>query len=288
LADQEGDLDSIITWATDEYLGSGVFKSSREILIRELRKTLLSIVDNLLEETNQKEPEFKPELLAPKRKINTIIEAPLSKARALLIPQIGGFILKIRSNMHPFQKRFSCAHEIGHTFFFNIKTDPPRRDFQYQKSRYWVEEELSNVVAREILVPTFSIREMVQKNGIPPSIGALRYLSNVYQVSFDVLRPKLVTDTFLWDSVIFKAQVLDDKVIVRQRDISKGISYRDVHIPRVIEKNSHCELFTDILLTVKREHLKDREVILKGKKYRMETLLLKYKKPVVTCVLTSK
>lgn len=280
-------LDSVLLWARDEYLGTGVFDSSREIMMSELRKTLLSIIDSLLEETNQKEPEFRPELLAPKRKINAIVEAPLSKARALLLPQIGGFILKIRSDMHPFQKRFSCAHEIGHTFFFNIRTDPPRREFQHQKSRYWVEEELSSAIAREILLPTFSIRETVQRNRLSPSIGALRYLSKIYQVSFEVLRPKLVTDTFLWDCVIFKARVSDDKIIVRKRDISKGISYRNIHIPQVIENSDHYKLFAAILSTVEKNHLKDEEVTVNKKKYKVETALLKYEKPVVICVLTS-
>lgn len=281
-------LDPPLLWARDKYLGLDFGNTSRELVIRELRKTFFSIVDELLEETGQEEPEFKPELLAPKRRIKDIIEAPLSKVRALLTPEIGGFVLKIKSDMHLFQKRFSCSHEIGHTFFFNIDSDPPRKEFSYQKSRYWVEEEFSNAIAREILVPSDSIREIVQKECPFPSISALRYLSKKYQVSDDVLRLKLINDMSLWDCIFFRASLFDDKVITKKRDISKGISYRNVHIPHIVKKNSeYFELFTVISSTIKEKRVRGKKVNINGKEYIIETRLLNYKKPTMIGILTT-
>lgn len=283
---RELSLDPALLWARDKYLGPGAYHASRELVKKELRKALFSIVDNLLEETNQKMP-FKPELLAPKRRVKNIVEAELSKVNALLIPEIGGFLMKIKSNLHPFQKRFACAHEIGHTFFFNIDIDPPRREFQYQKSSYWVEEEFSCAMAREILLPSHSIRETIQKDGLAPSISAIRYLSSIYQASFDVLRLKLINDIPLWDCIIFRSSLSNGKVITKGRDISKGISYRDISISRVIEKNSkYSELFTIISSTLKKKHFNDK-VNIDEKEYSIETVLLDYGKPVVMGILTN-
>lgn len=288
MTNQERYLDPSLQWAIEKYLGEDFLGASKELVLKELRETLFSIIDNYLEETNQKEPEFKPELLAPKRRIKVIMEVPLSKARALLIPQIGGFVLKIKSDMHPFQRRFSCAHEIGHTFFFNIDVDPPRKEFQQQKSRYWVEEEFSNAIAREILLPAFSIEEKIQKELILPSINSLRYLSSLYQVSFDVLRLKLINDMSIWNCVIFKAYFFDGKVIINKRDVSKGVSFRNVRIPNASDKNSNrSNLFTIISSTIKKKRLMREKIIINEKEYLGETMLLSYEKPVVIGIITA-
>jgi len=278
-------LDPALLWARDKYLGPEVFHSGEQIKI-ELRKTLFSIVDDLLNETNQRIP-FQPESLAPKRRIKEIVETELRKVNALLIPEVGGFLMKIRSDIHHFQKRFACAHEIGHTFFFNIDIDPPRREFQYQKSSYWVEEEFSCAIAREILLPEYSIRKTIRKNQISPSISAIRYLSGLYQASFDLIRLKVINDIPLWDCIIFRSSLSDGKAITRGRDISKGISYRDIRIPLVIEENSeYSQLFNVLFSTLKKKRLSDR-VDLKGKEYSIETILLNYAEPVVMSILTT-
>lgn len=282
---REGSLDPALLWARDKYLGPALYRASRELVKRELRKALFSIVGNLLEETNQRIP-FKPELLAPKRRIKKIVEAGLSNANALLIPEIGGFVMKIKSDIHPFQKRFALAHEIGHTFFFNIDIDPPRREFQYQKSSYWVEEEFSCAIAREILLPSPSIRETIQKDCSQPSMSAIRYLSSIYQVSFDILRLKIINDIRLWDCVIFRTSLSNGKNVTRGRDISKGISYRNVRIPLVVDKNSkHSQLFKIVSSTLEKKRMNDK-INIRGEEFSIETMLLNYEEPIVMSILT--
>lgn len=282
---QDSSLDPALLWARDKYLGLGFASNSRELLKRELRRTLFCIVNDLLEETDQEIP-FKPELLGPKRRVKKIFEADLSKVNALLLPEIGGFVMKIKSDLHPFQKRFACAHEIGHTFFFNIDTDPPRREFQSDKSAYWVEEEFSCAIAREILLPSTSIRETVQKDVLLPSIGAIRYLSNIYQVSYDVIRLKVINDIPLWDCIIFRSVFSDGKFVTL--NVSKGMSYRKVRIPRIIENDStNSELFSFLSSTLRRKRLKDR-ISTRGIEYSIETTLLAYGEPVLMSILTNR
>lgn len=277
-------LDPALLWAREKYLGSDV-NYSREQVKKDLRKVLFSIVDNLLKETDQEIP-FQPEMLAHKRRIKKIVDAELSGVNALLIPEVGGFLMKIKSGIHHFQRRFACAHEVGHTFFFNIDADPPRREFQYQKSSYWVEEEFSCAIAREILLPQYSIRRTIQKNKISPSISALRYISGLYEASFDLIRLKIINDTPLWDCVIFRSSLSDGKIVTKGRDVSKGVSYRDLHIPRVIERNSeHSKLFDVLFSTLEKKHQNAR-VTLASEEHSIETTLLNYREPVVISVLT--
>jgi hypothetical protein len=240
--------------------------------VKEVKRAILLTVDDLLIRTNHGIPvDLKP--LAFLRKINRIWETELS-VDAILIPEYGGFLAKVRKKLHPFKKRFAIAHEIGHTFFFNIEIDPPRREFAYQKSNYWVQEEFSCAIAREILVPRFSIIPIVEKEHVRPSLAALRYLSALYQVSFDVLRTRLINDLPLWDCIFMESTVVDGKILTKGRDISKGKSHGGFVMPKAIERNGKLpELFQIISATISEKRLQEK-IEINYKKYFAETVLL--------------
>jgi hypothetical protein len=278
-------LDPALQWAKEKYLAKDIFCSSRKLAMNEIRRVLFSIVDDLLRRANQEMP-FQPEAIAHFRRVKEIAETKLS-VDALLLPEVGGFVIKIKSNLHPFKKRFACAHELGHTFFFNIDIDPPQREFQYQKSSYWVQEDSACAIAREILIPQFSIRPMIENEGISPSISALRYLSALYQVSFDVLRYRLVNDAPLWDCVILTSTMLEGKIVTKGRDISKGPSYRDFIMPKVIQWNGKLpNMFYAVSSALFDRIVKD-EVEIGGKKYTIESTLLDETRQTVLSLLQS-
>lgn len=283
MTNEEYELDPALSWAVDKYLNQSFLPA--EQLKKELRKSLLSIVGNLLEDTTQVIP-IVPELLAPKRKIQKIIEADLMQVDGLLIPRIGGFLMKIKSNLHPFKKRFAIAHEIGHTFFFNIDADPPRREFQYQKSSYWVEEDFSCAIAREILIPKHSLFETIERNQISPSIDAIRYLSSLYQVSFDVIRMKAINDNPLWDCLYFRSSLSEGKAFTITRDISKGISFRNIRIPRIMEKDSKYSPLLEVLYRALEKKYVKKSIKLCDSEYSVETLMLNQENPIVMTVIT--
>jgi hypothetical protein len=276
-------LDPAIQWAQEEYLAKDLFLNSREASTNEVRRVILSTVDEMIKQTNQEIP-FDPRLIAPLRRIKRIMEIELS-VDAILIPETDGFTVKINSALHPFKKRYAIAHEIGHTFFFNIEATPPRREFEYQKSGYWVQEEFSCAIAREILVPRFSLLPLIQNERIQPSVNALRYLSAFYQVSFDVLRMRLINDVRLWDCVVLKSSVIDGKILTKGRDISKGRSYRSFVMPRVIEAvDRYPELLHIMLATLREKRIKDA-IKVGNRKYLVETLLLDAGKQTVMSLL---
>jgi len=279
----ENTLDPAIAWAQEKYLAKGLFRNSRDLSISEVRKAILSAAEDMLKQTNQGIP-LDPKSIAPLRRIRTIIETELS-VDAILIPEVGGFAVKIQKDLHPFKKRYAIAHEIGHTFFFNIEVDPPRREFEYQKSSYWVQEELSCAIAREILVPRFSLLPLVENGRIQPSVNALRYLSALYQVSFDVLRMRLINDLPLWDCVVLESTVTEGKVLTKGRDISKGKTHRSFVMPRAIEWSGKLsKLFYIISATLSEKRIKDSMEV-ENKKYSVETLLLDPAKQTVITLL---
>jgi len=251
--------------------------------VKEVKRAILFAVDDLLIHTNQGIP-IDPKPIALLRKIRRIWETQLS-VDAMLIPESGGFLVKIRKELHPFKKRFAIAHEIGHTFFFNIEIDPPRREFQYQKSEYWVQEEFSCAIAREILVPRFSIIPLIENEHVRPSVAALRYLSALYQVSFDVLRMRLINDLPLWDCVAIVSTVVDCKILTKGRDISKGKSHRSFVMPKVIEwKDKLPKLYQIISGTVSDKRIQEK-IEIDNKEYLVETALLDAARQTVMTLL---
>jgi Zn-dependent peptidase ImmA (M78 family) len=265
-------LDPALQWAKEKYLAKDIFCNSRTFAMNEIRRALLSIADSLVRRAKQEIP-FQPDAIAPFRRVKEIVETELS-IDAMLIPEIGGFVIKIKRSLHPFKKRFACAHELGHTFFFNIDVDPPQREFQYQKSSYWVQEDSACAIAREILVPLFSVRPIIEKEEISPSISALRYLSALYQVSFDVLRYKLVNDAALWDCIILTSTLSEGKIVTKGRDISKGASYRDFVMPKVVQWNGKLPNMFYVLSSALSDRIVKDEVKIGGKKYAIESILL--------------
>jgi len=105
---------------------------------------LFDDVENLVEKTGQKTPPVKPEKVAKERKVIEIERATLD-TDALIVPCKGGFLMKINDKLPVVMQRFACAHEIAHTYFFDLEKDPPCKPYRRSTSRYWVEEKNLNI-----------------------------------------------------------------------------------------------------------------------------------------------
>jgi Zn-dependent peptidase ImmA (M78 family) len=277
-------LDPALSWARDKYIGAGLYGNNKELILKELRRIVFADVEKLIRETGQEMP-FQPELLAAKRKVKSISEVELSKANALLVPEVGGFIIKIRYDVHPFQKRFACAHEIGHTYFFNIDHDPPRREYQHDKSAYWVEEDFSCAIARDILLPSFSIRQTVIGK-LTPSISALRYLSRSYQASFDIIRKRIINDIPIWDCIVFRSTMSGEEIATKGFNISKGSSYQRVTIPNTIVKESAYGEMLPVFHAAQDEGFAKKMINFCGKQHLLETMRINDERSEFLSVLT--
>lgn len=70
-------------------------------------------------------PPVQAQKIAKLRKIQQIYEREIKKT-AYLTPQNGGFIMCLRKSDSPSRKNLSCAHEIGHTYFFDLSCEIPK------------------------------------------------------------------------------------------------------------------------------------------------------------------
>ena len=101
----------------------------------------------------------------------------------------------------PNRTRFSIAHEIAHTFFFNLDSSPPASDVELRKTRSIdALETACNEIARRLLLPkALFLPELGKINVLNPQ--ALRALARKAAVSTDVFTLRL-NQLFDWTSIL--------------------------------------------------------------------------------------
>ncbi|MBA7631157.1 hypothetical protein ES703_38684 [subsurface metagenome] len=156
------------------------------------------------------------------KKIRMILEeksfrGPSNGLDAILVPVPGGFVLKLNNRQGRSRRRFSTAHEIGHTFFYNLNTTTPTRWFPVTTSPLFSrkEEDICNAFARELLMP----KELVQldiANSGNKNLKMIIDLAAKYMVSPEVVARRLLLDLAMFESsiVLFKEPgVTNDKSV---------------------------------------------------------------------------
>jgi hypothetical protein len=96
-----------------------------------------------------------------------------------------GFRLCIKPGTSATRMRFTAAHELCHTFFYELV---PEIKFRKQEVDDF-EERLCNYGASELLIPTDDLRERVNRK--KPSLFALRDLAKEYGVSMEAMLLRL-------------------------------------------------------------------------------------------------
>lgn len=100
------------------------------------------------------------------RKIKKIEYVGSLKEDGVLVNDKDGFRLKIREELRENvvnRFRFTIAHEIGHTFFFDISGDGPVRRKVFSADEYLVEEKLCDTFAANFLLPHSLLRNKFQE-----------------------------------------------------------------------------------------------------------------------------
>jgi Zn-dependent peptidase ImmA (M78 family) len=200
-------LDTSWIWLGKELLNSEMVSCSDPYNFKECVKTaMFANAISLLKETGQTNPPYDPERIAEIRKA-TILKLPL-EYDGMLIPTKEGFTMKINSDMPLVRQRFVCAHEIGHTFFFNIETSPPSKPFVSHKNRHWEEENIANRIAREILMPEPVIRSYLEQ-AKPPYIEDFKQIMKLFMVSSEVLAWR-IRELKTWKALMLIFELNDD------------------------------------------------------------------------------
>lgn len=126
---------------------------------------------------------------------------------AILVPVPGGFFLRLNNRQGRSRHRFSTAHEIGHTFFYNLNKSTPTRWFSVTTSPLLSrkEEDICNAFARELLMPEELVRLDIADLG-DRSLKIIIDLAVKYMVSPEVVARRLLLDLATFESsiVLFK------------------------------------------------------------------------------------
>lgn len=114
-----------------------------------------------------------------------------AKEDALLIQKDDGFLLHLRSNLSQRRQRFTIAHEIGHTLFYQKKR---HQIGILDKKELSAEESICNKFAITLLVPHEFIHQILPRIPIKTPWQILSTLGNTcskFEVSLPALIPRL-------------------------------------------------------------------------------------------------
>jgi hypothetical protein len=146
-------------------------------------------VHTLIQERGNDKPPFLAEEFARFHDITRIIRTDLGKTSAILLKLHDGFLIKVNKKQNIARQNFSCAHEIGHILFNELKLEHYIRNIEYrkfnpqaeQKVRAAAVERLCDIAATELLMPESIFRKYLTNFGI--SISSIEHLANIFRVS---------------------------------------------------------------------------------------------------------
>lgn len=150
-----------------------------------------------------------------------------------LIPTDDGFSLLVKKGLEDIRRRGVIAHELGHTFLFDISKSPPIAYYTPSVKAEWKNVEgPAYEIGRQILLPEQWLKEYKKE----PSILALYRLENTFKASKYILARRLVQDLHLWDVCIFFANystATDDVQLLKfARGKFKGQSFKGFSIQK--------------------------------------------------------
>ncbi len=211
-------------WLGNELLGNAFNTTAItdfEELKKAVKRALFADAERLVDVTGQNTPPVNPEIVAKARKVIEIESAAID-TDALIVPCRGGFLMKINEKLPLVRQRFACAHEIAHTYFFDLGTDPPSKPYKRSAARYWVEEGLCYELARRILMPTEMIKRWMD-NATPPYIRDFRAMMRSFFVSGELLAYR-IHDLAPWNALMLIFELNN------RTDTGSGDRDRDIRI----------------------------------------------------------
>jgi hypothetical protein len=117
-------------------------------------------------------------------------------------PSTDGFAVELAPGPQK-RQRFTLAHEIGHTYFYDLKSSPPQR-ILYDDSKD--EETFCNLFASEILMPAHMVQAELKQlernddNKLSP-VGYFERLARKFNVSIETMTRRLIEDLELFHGI---------------------------------------------------------------------------------------
>ncbi|MCD5401685.1 ImmA/IrrE family metallo-endopeptidase [candidate division NPL-UPA2 bacterium] len=208
-------LDPAELWLAKQFLGSNAItsKSNVSLFRMKLKKKILEEVRHLFRRAKVEPPIDLSEIAQYRRVLEIREDSGLVSKEACLLPTGGGFVITLNPRVRgKVRKRFNCAHEIAHTYFYDLTVDPPRKF--HSSKQYWVEEGYAWEIAREMLVPEPHLSNYVLGNNLRFSVGSMVRLRNHFEVSYDLLARRLLHDAHSWNMEFWGNKAWQGLIIV--------------------------------------------------------------------------
>lgn len=217
------------------------------------------------------------------RKIRKIIYRSDLEHEGYLLPVNDGFVifLKKEGSIPLKTQRTTLAHELGHTFFFNLNKTPPELFYKLKDFRYWSIEGAAFKIGRQILMPH---QLLLKQKESDPSIDDFIFLQEVFDVTKDILARRIIQDLEIWDAFMFFTEFQNGKLLLPQKNQRfKSNSFKSFILER---KWSLLKHIIENLVGTHDQDTNDKSFMTGDKKYRIE---VKYNKKFekVSCLLES-
>ncbi len=154
-----------------------------------ITKRANELVNRLISCRGHDEPPFLPEEFARFLGIAEVNKAELGDSSAILLRFHDRTVIRVNSNHHPTRQNFSCAHEIGHILFSELKLEKCIKNIEYRtfnpqailRNRARATERLCDIVATELLMPKQIFGKHLSTFGL--SVDSIEPLSHEFRTS---------------------------------------------------------------------------------------------------------
>jgi hypothetical protein len=160
-------------------------KEATSIIIAKAKQ----LVNQLVDYRGHDKPPFLPKEYSRFVNIREIQKTNLGDTSGLILKFHDGYVIKVNQDHYQVRQNFSCAHEIGHILFSDLKLENYVRNIEYRtlntsktmEIRARARETLCDAAAAELLMPELVFRKYLSTFGL--SITSVEYLANIFQVS---------------------------------------------------------------------------------------------------------
>ena len=141
------------------------------------------------------------------------------------------FLINVRQG---YGYKYFLAHEIAHTYFFDISKYKIKKIIKYMPS----EEHVVNQLAEEILVPSYTFTNILNE---VPSIESLIKLPFIYGISLKVILKQLYTENLYINKCDYLLKYPEVQTILHKHDhtIWMNSMFAYANIPHSVLKTAH-------------------------------------------------
>jgi hypothetical protein len=177
----------------------------------------------LITESGIVEPPFRPASFAHLRRVKKIVYKSM-KVEGCLIPCDGDFVIELRKDRPYERTNFTCAHELGHTFFYESVPSIKYRTVTSSQPHHDPEEErLCNVAAAELLMPSNVFTKI--SRDYTPSPQSLQLIAQTFESSLIATVVRLL-NLKVWDSKFICWQMKEGRLKARWlAQPGRGLAY---------------------------------------------------------------